>query len=128
MQETTEQAVLQALRDVIEPDFGESIVDLGLVRPCASESPDITQIDITLTTQYSPHAEALATAVRRAASHAGLPGAEVQLVFEPAWTPYQMAEPLRALLGLPDSEPQPPAQVLESASWRSRLRRRLAGS
>ncbi|MCB0244172.1 MAG: metal-sulfur cluster assembly factor [Anaerolineae bacterium] len=125
MQDSVEQAMWQALRDVIEPDLGESIVDLGLVRAVCAESPDITQIDITLTTPYSPHGEALTAAVRRAVSHAGLPGVEVQLVFEPAWTPYQMAEPLRALLGLPASEPQAPAQVAEPTSWRSRLRRRF---
>ena len=125
MQDSIEQAMWRALRDVIEPDLGESIVDLGLVRAVRAESPDITQIDITLTTPYSPHGEALTAAVRRAVSHAGLPGVEVQLVFEPAWTPYQMAEPLRALLGLPASEPQAPAQVAEPTSWRSRLRRRF---
>ena len=60
MQETTEQAVWQALRDVIEPDLGENIVDLGLVQAVRAGSQGVTQIDITITTQYSPHTDAVA--------------------------------------------------------------------
>lgn len=128
MQETTEQVVWQALRAVIEPDLGENIVDLGLVQSVRSASQGVVQIDITMTTPYSSHADAVADEVRRAADRAGTPRAEVRLMTEPTWTPYRMAEPLRVLLGLPANEPQPPAQVVENASWRSRLRAWLAGS
>lgn len=128
MADTTEQALWQALRTVIEPDLGENIVDLGLVQAVNAGPQGVAQIDITMTTQYSSYADEVAEAVRRAAGRAGATRAEVRLVSEPAWTPYCMTEPLRALLGLPDGEPKPPAQAAELTSWRSRLRRLLAGS
>lgn len=123
MQEITEQAVWQAMRDVIEPDLGENLVDLGLVRSMRVGDNAAVSIDISMTSQYSPHAGALADAVRRAARRAGASRADVRLLTEPAWTPYQMAQPLRTLLGLPDSEPQLP---MTTTSWRDKVRRRLS--
>ena len=89
-------------------------------------SPDITQIDITLTTPLQPAREALTAAVRRAVSHTGLPGVEVQLVFEPAWTPYQMRlEPLRCCC-LPTGEPQGSRASRGTYLVAQSLRRRFA--
>lgn len=127
MADTTEQAVWQALRNVIEPDLGENIVDLGLVVAVRASSQGDVRIDITMTTRYSPHADVIVEAVKRAAQRAGAGRVEVRQVYQPAWTPYHMAEPLRALLGLPDREPAAPGQAAETRSWRSRLRRRLRG-
>ena len=128
MADTTEQAVWQALRDVIEPDLGENIVDLGLVYAVRVGPQSAAHIDLCMTTQHGPHADAIAGAVQRACDQAGAATVEVRLVSEPVWTPYRMAEPLRALLGLPASEPEPPGQTKTPALWRHRLRRRLARS
>ncbi len=122
MTDQVEQQLWQALRDVIEPDLGENIVDLGLVRSMRVGDNGAVAIDIIMTTSYSPHAVTLADDVRRAALRAGAARAEVRLVSEPAWTPYQMAESLRVLLGLPDSEPQ---LTKTATSWRDKVRRRL---
>lgn len=126
MTDITEQALWQALHSVIDPDFGENIVDLGLVCAVQTASRGGAKIDIITMTPYSAHAGTLAEEVRRAVHDAGLSRVTVRLVDEPAWTPYRMAASLRALLGLPDLEPEPPGQIAPAASWRGRLRRRLA--
>ena len=125
MSDQIEQRLWRVLRDVIEPDLGENIVDLGLVRSIRVGSDADAKIDITMTTRYSPHADAIVTEVERAALHADVAGAVVRVMADPDWTPYRMAEPLRVLLGLPASEPEPPVLPAPS-SWRDRIRRRLS--
>lgn len=117
-----QEAVRQALGQVMEPDLGESIVDLGLVRGLRVDRRGHVAIDITMVSLHSPHAAAITDQARRAALCAGATSADVQLVWQPAWMPWEMAESLRQTLGLPDREPEPPAPWNPPASWRSRLR------
>ncbi|MEZ4767736.1 MAG: metal-sulfur cluster assembly factor [Caldilineales bacterium] len=124
MSDQTEQRLWQALRKVIEPDLGENIVDLGLVRSVRVRDDARATIDITTTTRYSPFADQAADEIRRAAASVGVSQIDVRLTAEPAWTPYHMAEHLRTLLGLPDSEPALPATAATDA-WRDRIRRWL---
>ena len=59
----TEQAVLDALRPIVDPDFGKSIVDLGFVKNLAIEG-DRVAFDIELTTPACPVKEQFEQAAR----------------------------------------------------------------
>jgi metal-sulfur cluster biosynthetic enzyme len=61
-----EQALRDALRTVIDPELGMSIVELGLVRQITMQ-PDFTEIKMIMTTPFCPYGPALLEQSRRAA-------------------------------------------------------------
>jgi len=85
----TEQAILGALRPVIDPEIGMSVVDLGMIREILIEDSDV-EVRMVLTAPFCPLAGLITEQVRRAA--AGVPGvkeAKVTLLDEP-WNPAWM--------------------------------------
>ena len=61
-----EQALREALRTVIDPELGMSIIELGLVRQFTIQ-PDFTEIKMIMTTPFCPYGPALLEQTRRAA-------------------------------------------------------------
>jgi len=61
-----EEALREALRTVIDPELGMSIVELGLVRQFNIQ-PDFTEIKMIMTTPFCPYGPALLEQTRRAA-------------------------------------------------------------
>jgi len=55
-----------ALRDVIDPELGMSIVELGLIRKIDFHA-DLTEITMIMTTPFCPYGPALLEQTRRAA-------------------------------------------------------------
>ena len=81
-----EQAILEALQPVIDPEIGMSVVDLGMIREITVEG-DKVEIKMVLTTPFCPLAGLLTEQVRQAA--AAVPGvkeATVALLDQP-WNP-----------------------------------------
>jgi metal-sulfur cluster biosynthetic enzyme len=77
-----DEGVLRALRDVIDPDLGVNIVDLGFVRRIALEG-EVTVITMTLTSPACPLAAQIEKQIRRC-----LRGqVRVEWVWSPAWRP-----------------------------------------
>lgn len=98
---TPDQAVLDSLRKVMDPELGINIVDLGLVYFVERRSGSI-QVDLTLTSRACPLGEHVIAEVREALSH-DFPGCSdviVRLVWEPSWHPDLVTEQGRRLLGL----------------------------
>lgn len=98
--DTMESAVRRALRLVLDPEVGLNIVDLGLVYGVEIEGGR-AHIRLTMTSAACPlHAmitQQAAAAVR--ANVTGLSDVDVELVWEPAWTPAMMEPAARAALG-----------------------------
>jgi metal-sulfur cluster biosynthetic enzyme len=91
----------EALREVIDPELGISIVDLGLVYSVAVQSRTL-QVSLTMTTAACPLAEQVVDEARsRLASIEGVEAVEVRLVWEPKWTPARMTGSAKATLGWP---------------------------
>jgi radical SAM protein len=83
--------ITQALRTVIDPELGLSVVELGLIYGIAIEGGAV-RITMTLTAPGCPLHELMAEWVRRAVL--GVPGVErvdVSLTFDPPWTPDRIA-------------------------------------
>lgn len=96
-----------ALRSVIDPELGIDIVSLGLVY-AAERVGDRAVVKLTMTTPTCPLGESIANDARAALE--AVPGvnlAEIDLVFEPRWTPERLSPEARARLGYPDVSPQP---------------------
>lgn len=98
-----EQADLirEALRQVIDPEIGYNIVDLGLVYDVAVEEGGVVCITMTTTTVGCPATNYLKSGAAESAS--SVPDVEfvdVKLTYEPRWTPEMMSPDAKAYLGI----------------------------
>jgi len=95
---TTDQ-VRAALENVIDPELGLNVVDLGLIYNIDIQEKKIS-IDMTLTTPGCPLAGMLAGNVEQALRET-FPDVdvEVSLVWDPPWTPDMLSDSAKAQLG-----------------------------
>lgn len=95
-------AVLEALRQVEDPEAGMNIVDLGLVYG-VEVGPGAVRVEITMTTAACPLADMIVEQARDATVAAVAPGTrvEVDLVWDPPWTPDRMTGIARGHFGWP---------------------------
>lgn len=98
--EITEQLVLERLRQVLDPELGCNIVDLGLVYSIEINGPDITVL-MTLTTPGCPMHESISMGAENALlSIEGVRQANVEVVWDPPWNPSMMTERGREMTGV----------------------------
>lgn len=83
-----EQALRDALRVVVDPELGMSIVELGLIRKIDFQ-PDLTDITMIMTTPFCPYGPALLEQTRRAAEQ-HLQGAVKLTLGMEMWEPSMM--------------------------------------
>lgn len=97
----TETLVYAALREVMDPELGINIVDLGLVYGVEISDDGHIAIELTLTTPGCPlHAsfkEDIESTLWRAIPE--IQGVSVDLVWQPPWTPEMITPEGRAELG-----------------------------
>ena len=89
-----------ALKTVKDPELGLDLVVLGLVYDVEIEGDDV-KATISLTSPMCPVADQIVDDARQAIQ--GLEDvekAEVQLTFDPPWTPERMSPLIRSSLGL----------------------------
>jgi metal-sulfur cluster biosynthetic enzyme len=89
-----------ALRKVKDPELNLNIVDLGLVYDIAVDGADV-QIDMTLTSPGCPAGPQIMGDIERAVK--ALPGVanvNLNLVWDPFWTPDKIEPRVRAYMGL----------------------------
>jgi metal-sulfur cluster biosynthetic enzyme len=102
--------MLDALRDCFDPEVKLNLVDLGLIYDIATEAdPDATpawprqrvKVTMTLTTPQCPASGLIFEQVNnRLLSIPQVSKVEVDLVWEPKWTPHRISEAGRRQLGL----------------------------
>ena len=101
----TVDSVYSELRQVFDPEIPVNIVDLGLVYDVKLED-EACRITMTLTSQSCPEARSIPEVVkRRVAEIEGVESCEVDVVWEPAWTPQRISPNGRRILGLPEGDP-----------------------
>lgn len=87
----TEQNVLAALREVIDPEMGIDVVALGLIYDVRVEGARVL-IQMTLTLRGCPMHDSILGGVRLAVLNLeGADVVEVQLVWDPPWSPAMIA-------------------------------------
>lgn len=87
----TEEQIREALRPVVDPEIGISVVDLGMIREIEVEG-DAVEIKMVLTTPFCPLAGMITEQVREAAGGVdGVEEAKVTLLDEP-WDPSWMRQ------------------------------------
>jgi len=91
--------VLEALDTVLDPEIGLSIVELGLVYGVECEGSAV-RVTMTMTTPTCPLGEEIRQeAQSKVAQLSGVSAAEVDLVWEPLWTPARMGAAARRSFG-----------------------------
>lgn len=87
-----ESDIRAALRQVIDPELGHNIVDLGMVYDIDVGSEGLVAILMTTTARFCPASAFLQDAVATATSAVkGVRGVTVELTYDPPWTPDRMA-------------------------------------
>ena len=96
-----EAGVVEVLRTVYDPEIPVNIYEIGLIYGVeVSRSGDV-QIRMTLTSPACPVAETLPEEVKsRVEAVDGVRKADVEVVWDPPWTPDKMSEAARLELGL----------------------------
>jgi metal-sulfur cluster biosynthetic enzyme len=83
--------VLEAMRDVVDPELGVNVVDLGLVYGAAIGEDGAATIDMTLTSAACPLTDVIED--QAAAALEGLvPGFRINWVWLPPWGPDKITE------------------------------------
>ena len=96
----TEKAVRNALKTVKDPELNLDLVVLGLVYDIEVEGSS-ARATISLTTPMCPAAEQIVQDARAAvASVDGVEDAQVELTFDPPWTPERISPLIRSALGI----------------------------
>lgn len=94
-------AVVDALKEIYDPEIPVNIYDLGLIYGVEVDEQADATIMMTLTTPHCPVAETMPGEVElRAASVPGIRDAEVNLVWDPPWSPEKMSDEARLELGM----------------------------
>jgi FeS assembly SUF system protein len=92
--------IVGALKTVYDPEIPADIYELGLIYKVDIEDDRTVKIDMTLTAPGCPVAGEMPGWVQNAVSTVeGISDVEVNMVFDPPWTPDRMSEEARVALG-----------------------------
>ena len=96
----TKDVVLEALHDVFDPEIPVNVVDLGLIYGVEVEDGNV-DVRMTLTFAGCGMGPYIAQQAEwRIAEIEGVEDVNVEMVFEPPWSPDQITEDGKKLLGL----------------------------
>ncbi len=99
MSEVTEDVVKEALKDVIDPELGYNIVDLGLIYGVTIKD-DAVDIIMTMTTPGCPATDYIREGThQRLLAIEGIDDANVNVVWSPPWEPAMMSEDAKRYFG-----------------------------
>jgi metal-sulfur cluster biosynthetic enzyme len=116
------QWAVDALGDVYDPccrEKGISVVDMGLVRSVCATGGQV-RVELLLTTGWCPFAARVLTEIKdRIEAQPGVSGADVEIVWDEAWTTDRLSPRAASLLRfLP-----PPSQVPDRRAYVAALER-----
>lgn len=100
----TREDAWAALQQVIDPEVGIDIVELGLIYDLGiheGAEGAVADVTMTLTTPGCPLHDVLADGVERALLDAGAVRADVEVVFDPPWDPSRIGAAGLSDLGAP---------------------------
>lgn len=94
-------AVVEALKDIYDPEIPVNIYDLGLIYGVEVAEGGQVTVMMTLTTPHCPVAESMPAEVElRVGSVPGVSVADVNLVWDPPWDPQKMSDEAKLELGM----------------------------
>lgn len=95
-----EERIVDVLKTVYDPEIPVNIYDLGMIYKVDVREDTTVDLDMTFTAPNCPAADFILEDVRtKVESVEGVKGANVNLVFEPAWDQSMMSEEAKVELG-----------------------------
>jgi metal-sulfur cluster biosynthetic enzyme len=96
----TAEAIRKAIRAVKDPELNLNIIDIGLVYDVEVDEAGDVRVEMTLTSPGCPSGAEIIGEVKRVVGDLeGVRSVEVELVWEPYWTPEKMDPRVRTFLG-----------------------------
>jgi metal-sulfur cluster biosynthetic enzyme len=95
----TQQEVVEALREVEDPELGMDIVELGLFYDAEIDGSKV-KVHYTLTSMGCPAGAMIQEDIERVLRQVpGVEDVESELTFDPPWTPDKMSDDAKFILG-----------------------------
>ena len=92
--------IIKALQDVIDPELGIDLVNLGLIYGVDMTAEGVVTVRMTLTTMGCPITDVLRQLIDSALRKVvGVKKVQIEVVWEPAWTPDRMSRFAKIALG-----------------------------
>jgi metal-sulfur cluster biosynthetic enzyme len=94
------EAIRKAIRAVKDPELNLNIIDIGLVYDVEVDEAGDVRVQMTLTSPGCPSGAEIIEDVKRVVGDMeGVRSVDVDLVWEPYWTPEKMDPRVRTFLG-----------------------------
>ena len=101
--EVTEDEVRNALKEVYDPEIPVNVVDLGLIYNINVDDESRVHVEMTLTAAGCSMGPFIAQQAEWAINDIdGVKDVEVEITFDPPWSPDSISEDGRKLLGIDD--------------------------
>jgi len=95
----TSQQVLDSLKQCLDPEIPINVVDMGLIYGVNVTDDNKVDIKMTMTTRGCPLHDTLVSDVKRYVNKVpGVSAINVEIVWEPVWTPEKMSEEGKKLI------------------------------
>jgi metal-sulfur cluster biosynthetic enzyme len=95
----TRDEVMEVLRQVEDPELGMDVVDLGLIYEAEVENSK-AKVTYSLTSMGCPAGPLIAQDIEGAVRQVdGIEDVELELTFDPPWTPDRMSDDAKFILG-----------------------------
>lgn len=90
----------KALRAVKDPELGLNVIDIGLIYDVVVDEASVVHVKMTLTSPGCPSSGEIMDDIRQTLEQLdGVASVDLELVWEPYWTPERMDPRVRAFLG-----------------------------
>lgn len=101
MEKVTEEQVMDALKQVYDMEIGFDIVSLGLIYGVDVDEENNVKVTMTLTTPMCPLAGFMVEEARSKVQEVeGVNDVDVDLTFDPPWSPEKASDEIRNIMGL----------------------------
>ncbi|WRS53703.1 metal-sulfur cluster assembly factor [Thermococcus sp. SY098] len=97
----SKEVILEKLKEVVDPEIGIDVVNLGLIYELEIRPDNTVYVKMTMTTPGCPLTMWLLKAVEeKILEIPGVKDAEIELTFDPPWSPERISEEYKKKLGL----------------------------
>ncbi|NTW89885.1 MAG: metal-sulfur cluster assembly factor [Candidatus Moranbacteria bacterium] len=98
--DTLHESAIKKIGEVLDPELGVSVVDLGLIYGITVDKEGIARVSMTLTTMGCPLFPVMQKDIEdRLLELPGVEDVKIELTFDPPWTPDRMTEETKIRLG-----------------------------